>query len=177
MFDPGLEIESVLLICLDLVVFGVVRYTSLLVAAGCSSLNGGITNMTTATVIFTRPLHITSRSGWTGSSGLELSFLRFYGSDLPLFFSVYFFFSRGCPQIHEYSDVSEIDAIVAGWLEKQFPNKGPNSRRTRGGRGDSRDRSGRKRANEEGRGGGRDKGGRGGENEPEKGTRTKLLGL
>ncbi|CAM9767871.1 unnamed protein product [Ectocarpus fasciculatus] len=72
--------------------------------------------------------------------------------------------------IHEYSNVSEIDAIVAAWIEKQFPNKGPNSRRTRGGRGDSRDRSGRKRANEEGRGGGRDKGGRDGEKEAEKGA-------
>lgn len=87
--------------------------------------------------------------------------------------SLTFLCSRGCPQIHEYSDVSEIDTIVAGWIEKRFPNKGPNSRRTRGGRGESRSRPGRKRSDEEGRGGGRDKGGRDGEKEPEKGTRAK----
>lgn len=50
------------------------------------------------------------------------------------------------------------------WIEKQFPNKGPNPSSRRGlvgGRGDSRgsrDRSGRKRADKDGGGGG---GGRG----------------
>eukprot|EP00903_Cladosiphon_okamuranus_P012638 g11823.t1 len=63
--------------------------------------------------------------------------------------------------IHEYSEVSEIGAIVDRWIEKQFPNKAPNSRRGRGGRGDSRgrgsrdrDRSGRKRADKDGDGDG-----------------------
>lgn len=69
-----------------------------------------------------------------------------------------------CPprQIHEYSDVSEIGAIVDGWIEKWFPNKAtPNSRRPgRGGRAESRDRPGRNRA-DKGVGGGRDRGGRG----------------
>lgn len=76
------------------------------------------------------------------------------------------------PQIHEYSEVSEIGAIVDRWIEKQFPNKGPNSsRRGRGGRGDrgdsrgSRDRPGRMRGAD--KDGGGDDGGGDGRDKPE----------
>lgn len=73
------------------------------------------------------------------------------------------------PQIHEYGDVSEIGAIVDAWIAKQFPN----GRRGRGGRADSRDnsrdRSGRNRADKEG--GGRAKGGRDVKKEDEAGEK------
>ena len=75
-------------------------------------------------------------------------------------------------QIREYSEVSEIGAIVDRWIEKQFPLKAANARRGgrggRGGRGDSRgsrdrDRSGRNRADKdksEGEGGKEPEGGK-----------------
>lgn len=78
-------------------------------------------------------------------------------------------------QIREYSEVSEIGAIVDRWIEKQFPLKAANARRGgRGGRGDSRgsrdrDRSGRNRADKDGGSGGRDKSEGEGGKEPEGG--------